>query len=269
MPHDAERQPQDLGAANEANFGQFLALQEGLGGAEVLHDPTVTWAANEDPMFWFNMAIGLRLDDDGARSFLERLQASHRRLRTAVLLWLSPLATPAGLAGRLEAAGFADVDGAPAMAADLSRIVAPDVPEGVTVERVADSATLGTFVETLLGGNQVVGAEDIWNRFFTLAGLQPEGPVHNFLGRLDGRPVSCATIFLAAGVAGVYCVATVPAARRRGIAGAVTAAALAEARRRGYRYGILQASAMAANLYRDMGFEDIFSYRIFRWAPPE
>lgn len=47
----------------------------------------------------------------------------------------------------------------------------------------------------------------------------------------------------------------------------VTAAALAEASRRGSRHGILQSSAMAANLYRAMGFRDTFEYLTYGWSP--
>ncbi len=267
MDDDGGQRFQDLTAANEANFAGFLALQRGLDGAEVRHDAAVTWVANLDPMFWFNMVACVRLDGDGADRFVERVRGTHRRLGTDVLLWLSPLAAPTDLATRLEAGGFAEVGATPAMAADLGRITAPAVPEDVSIERVSDAATLDTFVATLVEGYGAQGGEAIWNRFYALAGLRRDGPVHNFLGRLDGRPVSCATLFLGADVAGIYCVATVPAARRRGIAAMVTAAALAAARERGYRHGILQASAMAANLYRTMGFEDTFEYRMFRWSP--
>jgi len=183
-------------------------------------------------------------------------------------VWLSPMETPADLPVRLEASGFQPVGITPAMAADLDRITAPAVPDEVTIERVGDADSLASYVATL-GEAYGMGSEGVavWGRFCSHVGLGPEGAVHNYLARLDGRPVCCATLYLAEGVAGIYAVGTVADARRRGIGSMLTAAALEEARRRGYRHGILQSSAMGLGVYRAMGFEETFEYRTYGWSP--
>jgi GNAT superfamily N-acetyltransferase len=88
------------------------------------------------------------------------------------------------------------------------------------------------------------------------------------VGRLGGRPVATATLLLAAGVAGVYFVLTVPAARRRGIGTAITLAALREARDLGYRTGVLGASGLGLPVYRRLGFEEYCRIAVYEWHPP-
>jgi len=70
---------------------------------------------------------------------------------------------------------------------------------------------------------------------------------------------------LAAGVAGIYCVATVPEARRQGSGGAITAAPLHIARAMGYRIGILQASESGHPVYRRLGFQEFCTLGLYLW----
>jgi hypothetical protein len=78
---------------------------------------------------------------------------------------------------------------------------------------------------------------------------------------LDGEPASCALLYQAGDVAGVYWVSTLAAARRRGLAELVTSEVANEGFRRGARAVVLQASAMGAPLYRRMGFTEVSRHR--------
>jgi GNAT superfamily N-acetyltransferase len=75
-----------------------------------------------------------------------------------------------------------------------------------------------------------------------------------FVGYLDGQPVATNMLFNGAGVAGVYAVATLPAARGKGIGGAITLHPLLLARATGYRYGVLFSTEMGARVYERIGF---------------
>ncbi len=63
--------------------------------------------------------------------------------------------------------------------------------------------------------------------------------------------------FTRTGLAGIYCVATLPEERAEGPAAHLTAEALRRAQRLGYRVGILQSSAPGHSVYLRLGFEDL------------
>jgi ribosomal protein S18 acetylase RimI-like enzyme len=97
-------------------------------------------------------------------------------------------------------------------------------------------------------------AEAVFNNFSRL-NPKKDFPWRHYLGKLDGRTVAAATLFLGAGVAGIYHMATLPQARRRGIASAMTLTALLEAREIAFRIGVLQSSNAGRGVYQRLGFK--------------
>ncbi len=89
-----------------------------------------------------------------------------------------------------------------------------------------------------------------------------------FLAHLDGEPVAIAMTIVSGGVAGVYWVGTLEAARGQGLGRAVTATATNAGFELGAELASLQASPMGRPIYEAMGYEAIFEYRLLMASPP-
>ena len=131
------------------------------------------------------------------------------------------------------------------------------VPPGYTQELVHDAAGLADFKEAFVTGFEVPDwAGQAWVDATLAFGIGAT-PWQMYVGRLDGRPVASNMLFIGAGVAGVFGVATLPEARGRGIGAAITLAAYADARDQGFHHGVLFGTELGAPVYRRIGFRDV------------
>jgi GNAT superfamily N-acetyltransferase len=180
--------------------------------------------------------------------------------------WAEPGTQPTDLGKYLMAHGLTYTDGGPGMAADLLALNEDlPTPSGLTIEHVEDTETLKKWAyASIIGLEHPETNVTIW--FNVFAGLGFQLPLRNFVAILNGEPVATSELFLAAGVAGIYVVATVPDARRRGIGAVLTLAALLEARAMGYRIGILHSSPMGLAVYRKLGFREYCKMSRYVWA---
>jgi GNAT superfamily N-acetyltransferase len=157
------------------------------------------------------------------------------------------------------------------MAADLPALPKKRAPvlEDLIIERVRGEKGLAAYGRTLTRGFGGTPGEAEWIvEMYRRLGLGDDGPWRHYLGRLGGEPVATSTLFLGAGVAGIYFVFTVEGARRQGIGAAMALAPLLEAREMGYRVGVLGASEMGYPVYRRLGFREYCRIRIYEWHPP-
>jgi len=184
--------------------------------------------------------------------------------------WLGPSRYPADLKDRLSAAGLTPGSDDPGMAADLARLNDDlPAPSGLAIERIGDDTGARRWLATFRAGNEL-DTDDVSTvplSHFAPGGYHDDEPLQFYLATLDGVPVATAQILYAAGAAGVYCVATVPFARRRGIGAAVTLAGLRAARERGYRAAVLGSTAMGFPVYARLGFRQYCTLSLCEWSP--
>ncbi|MBI3915004.1 MAG: GNAT family N-acetyltransferase [Chloroflexi bacterium] len=192
---------------------------------------------------------------------------SHFKARGVPMIWwVGPMMHPANLATLLEAHGLTGACDIPGMAADLRSLHETPAPRGLTVERVDNAESLAKWIAII---HEVFHFPDsmcdLHFQAYAHWNLARHCSWYHYLGWLDGEPVAVSSLLLAAGVAGIWAVATVPDARGKGIGAEMTLAPLREARALGYRVGILNSSPMGFDLYRKLGFQEYCKVGFYSW----
>jgi ribosomal protein S18 acetylase RimI-like enzyme len=158
--------------------------------------------------------------------------------------------------------------GSPCMVAELSRMnedVFEQTPKDFVIREVSSEAELYGFKKVFVETYEIPDwAGQAWVDATLKIGLG-KTPWRMFVGYLENEPVATNMLFNGGGVASVYAVATLPAARGKGLGGAITLKPLLEARDTdGYRYAVLFSTEMGVRVYQRIGFR-MTSVRINRY----
>lgn len=255
--------PSALAAAVEANINAQLRLMYvHMPGIEVIDAPGLLGMSSRIPDTLLNSVYWTAFPPERAQ-VRARINEVLDRFRTRGRLpmsWIvSPATRPRDLGYTLEAHGFTCVfRGVPGMAVDLEQVEeAQSVPDGFVIEPVSDVERLAQWLHPLKVSFDLQDVTaSAYRDLFASQGFGPDLPWRLFIGLVDGHPVAASRLFCAAGVAGIYHVATVPEARGQGIGTAMAVAAARAGRERGYRAGILTASGEGHSIYRRLGFQD-------------
>jgi GNAT superfamily N-acetyltransferase len=257
-----------LVAAIWANLFEWYRYLGTSPKAEFYDGPELTWVLTGIPMSFLNCVLPIQAEPDNVDAIIERTVAQFRsRGVTEFTWWTEPGTQPTDLGKHLMDHGLTYTDGGPGMAVDLLGLNEDlPTPTGLTTERVEDTEALRKWVYAANIGFEL--PETSVNTCFDLfTGLGFDLPLRNYLGILNGEPVATSQLFLGAGVAGIYWVATIPEARRQGIGAAITLAPLREARAHGYRVAILHSSPMGLGVYPRLGFQEYCKMSCYgKWA---
>jgi GNAT superfamily N-acetyltransferase len=253
--------------AIEANLFAFFPQMSAWSRADVYDEPEFLWTLSDLPFPLFNSVLRARVADAIDERIDHRIAVCRER-GVPLLWWTGPSSVPGDLDRRLEARGFL-LESARGMAAALDPAPPPADRGAVTIEPVTDISTLRSWCRVLC--NAFGAPLDFGAAFEDLAltiGLERPSPFRHFLAREGVTPVATCSLFLGAGVAGIYDVSTAPDYRRRGYGARVTRCAMDEARALGYRIAVLHSSQLGIGVYRSLGFEDLCAIGQYVWVPP-
>jgi ribosomal protein S18 acetylase RimI-like enzyme len=216
---------------------------------------------------WFNGMLSMRFPAGKADQIIHETVNFFQANHVSSFTWWPALQLETDAwKQHLLAHGFQYDKDTPGMAIDLAALPHPEQPP-LTIQPVADVHTFRLWIDTFVRGYGIpsemgLGILDLFGS------LGVSLPLRHYIGYLHDRPVAASTLFLAAGVAGIYNVATVPEARGKGFGSAMTLAPLYEARAIGYRAGVLQSSEMGYSVYQRLGFQKLCQMDHFSWQAP-
>jgi GNAT superfamily N-acetyltransferase len=179
----------------------------------------------------------------------------YRRRHLPWSWYAGPASGPGQIIPELERRGFAKVTEPPGMAADLEGLHERDAGMPIRVARVADRRTVDLWFSVFAPSFELSRAASAAFRDLILAGgLGDDAPMRNYLAFVGSEPVATGSLVPAAGVGGIYNIATRANRRGRGIGRAITWALMREAAALGYHVAILWSTAAGLPVYRRLGF---------------
>jgi len=256
----------NLVAAIEENLFSLMPAFHKWPQAEVYDEAEIKWSITDIPFPIFNSIMRAQLAPAKLDATIQFIVSQAKLRNVPLLWWTGPTTQPADIGKLLAEHGFVDEGQMPGMAVILENLNENlPMPSGLTVQRVTDDETLKQWSQVCATG---FGMPDfVGDAFCDFMHYVDPDTVLAYLGWRNGQPVATSLLLLAAGVAGIYNVATIPEARRQGIGAMMTLKPLRDARDRKYKVGILQASEMGADVYRSLGFEEYCKIGQYVWSP--
>lgn len=229
----------------------------------------VTAGSSGIPVPLLNLALGSHYppetNDEEIVSEIEAVKTFFADQGVPWYWWLGPFPRPSDMAQRLERHGLVfDRPALPAMASPLPARFPSLNPDAQTwlatnqadlqaasaIRRIAFRFPAGIALDYF------EAMSDDWLR---------GDPARLYLARLaDGPPAAIGALIMGAGLPGVYVMATLPEWRNRGLGKAILAHILSDATVDGHSLIGLTAGVLDYPLYRQFGFEHVFSYSIYR-----
>jgi ribosomal protein S18 acetylase RimI-like enzyme len=257
-------------AAGDNLAAHFSYVHRLLDGMRVGEDDGVLLVDSGLPCDTFNAACRARLESGSADLVIREAIAWFADAAQPFSWWVGPGDEPLDLGARLEHAGLVAAEAEVAMRLDLvAATLDMPVPIHFEIRRVTTAAELAHFA-AINAANWAPPDPHVLTFYERAADvlLAAASPLRFYVGYLEGEPVATAELTLAGGVAGLYNISTLAAARGRGFGTAMTTAPLRDAAAERINTAILQAAPSGVSIYRRIGFTPFGAIMEYKPALP-
>jgi GNAT superfamily N-acetyltransferase len=241
-------------AASE-NVEMYWSFLARLSSSQIHKTSYACWMSNTIADIDFNRVISSRFPAHLAEEEIKKIIAHYQRHAKPFSWLVTPLSQPDSLRELLIDQGLTPQE-MPLMAMDLQDLqnhVA--VPPGLEIKLCETPALMQLWLE-IYALNFSDAVQQLILEGHSERNLQNMFHAQFYLGLLHDQPVAISMNLLAAGVARIYAVRTIPQARRQGIGTLMTIASLIGARQQGYHIATLGATQMGYPLYQRLGFRE-------------
>ncbi|GHO83528.1 GNAT family N-acetyltransferase [Dictyobacter formicarum] len=256
--------------AMEKNLIEFIMYCSCIPGAQAYQSIDHIAATTGIPQPSLNVVMGINMDEQTIMARIKEVMIPFKARHVPMLWWIFPDTQPANLGHYLKQSGLQYNGAEYGMTIELSQLPTSLPPiDGFSIEEVENATALQEWihVSSIAFGGDASNIDPNYIKFEQCLGWGKDLPYRRFLGRLNGKAVATSSIFLGAGVAGLFSVGTLPEARGRGIGSTISLAPLSVASALGYNIGVLQASPTGYSIYTNIGFQKCCSIQTYLWAP--
>jgi GNAT superfamily N-acetyltransferase len=247
----------EISDALERNQWEFIRGFAAVPGVEVVDDARSLRVATGVPSPLFNPVLRATIADEEMDGLIEEARDWYRRRRLPWSWYVGPASGPANVAGELERRRFSKVNEPPGMAASLESLATIERERELEVRRVCDADLVDDWFSVFAPAFELSrAAARAFRDLIVAGGFADAAPMRNYVGYEDDRPVATGSLVPAAGVGGIYNIATRAERRGRGIGRAITLALMHEAAEMGYEVAILWSTSAGLPVYRRLGFSE-------------
>ena len=246
------------------NYIDYFQLFHGQHGIQVHVDHRAAWIVANGPPG--NHILRTNLSEETAEEDIDALLTEISRHTKGARWLIFPEDRPSSLERRLGKLGFPSGTGDHWMFCRLQQVPIRPPTSRLRISRVQTRPELRSWwTASALGFGMTQRAAQPWYDAYRRHGFGRNAAVTNFIAKIEQKTVASATLFRAAGIAGIYDVSTLPAHRGLGYASALIRHMLEQARQSGLSHAGLQTSD-AINLYMNLGFETGYQEKEFYWS---
>lgn len=170
----------------------------------------------------------------------------------------------------LRANGFDGPSLRPVMGVELDRIETPILPVGYRFEQVLNKQGSEEWVRAAMEGFELTPLLTEAFSYHYCGGTTADDALAKwFVIRKGDAVVATSMLHCHRGLAGIYCVSTVPSERGKGLGAFITAHSALASGRLGYKVSILQASDMGLPVYKRTGYQVLGEMGTYHRKPPQ
>ena len=222
-------------------------------------------SSGQNPLF--NAVLNFKGESRDLDAQIQAMQSEHAHHSVPLgwLLW--PTSSRSVNRERLLRHGFVHALDLIGMSLNIADLQPQTLHPGVSITEVQNAEDLARWMEPCRISFEFTDLDaDGFYRGLLGMGFGGDSPVHHYIAWEAGRPVACSSLYLSAGVAGIYDVATLPEARGRGIGTAIAQQPVLVAREQGYNVAILHSTPMGDRVYRRLGFRENCRIGFYAWG---